>query len=1030
MHTMGPPGAGGVGRLFPSEQFLFYPSPFFFYRSQDGENWEKLPHENIHYLGISQGLMAGWQHYLSQVPGIIPGFVISTDEGLTWEERVLPPASVNPQSLEVTSEWMFVSDKQMPVIHKSPDSGLTWTAVPAPAKVSASIRADLDTLYTWIGSKVWMFVAGSDQWTEITPDPGNGEYVSAMRMDDARWIVSGVQSMYSSTNRGQTWEWMTDLPCNPFDEHAIVTAGSLIYFKCQAGDIFLYDPVTESWTLLPEPPGSDLNRFSLVHWDGWLTGIDYEKGICRYSPVAGDWQWVNDGLHSPTIYDLEQGEDEIWVATGDKVYTYHPVSGDWTDKGLPGSNLYYYSFVSHNQNMHVAVHDLFFKTYMSIDNGSTWKSLDVEGGMAGGTWIDDVLYLTTTSRLNLEYHTSNNQYYYYTEASLPVLFQGAHFATSEFGEILLSQDAGQTWQAAGASIDGMERLFATNDLLFGIRNINGKGYLYSSTDGLFWNYAHTGLPELEISFDLEAYSSKVKNASDRYFFHNPNIGLYESADQGQTWHPFMDGYQVTGEWYDDEFYFGGVATGLLKTQVDSILGQTMSGRLFLDSNGNGIWDPSEKALNGMKVERIPLGQVETVQFTYSQQDGSYRIFANYGNSDTLRPSLLNTYIQQIHPPHHLTNGSLDSLDFGIHLMPNVRDLSVSGTHIFNPRPGFPLNVLVVATNKGTVPVSGTLEIKLDPDFQFLSSDPPPDVVVGTDSLIWYYNQWEPLTDAHLWIYGQVNQEAILGDHLQTVVRIFSDQGDTLPHDNEVIFSDVIVGSYDPNDKSVSPESGLTKEEIAEGKELVYTIRFQNTGTYEADRVRITDQLDTALLLHTFRFVDASHPVTSVDLLSGGLLQVVFDDIALPDVNTNDPESHGFFQFAIQRKKFFHPDFKIHNTAAIFFDYNDPVITNRVTTTLYTPVVSVEVPESLSGSEKHLIVVPNPAGSTCRISLPGGWNGEGILYVRNSEGRQCLQMPWRGKEDKVLYLHDISSGVYQLIYVVKDGYLTGKLVVQK
>ena len=115
-------------------------------------------------------------------------------------------------------------------------------------------------------------------------------------------------------------------------------------------------------------------------------------------------------------------------------------------------------------------------------------------------------------------------------------------------------------------------------------------------------------------------------------------------------------------------------------------------------------------------------------------------------------------------------------------------------------------------------------------------------------------------------------------------------------------SDTVVGSYDPNEKRVEPASGLTSSEIAAGKELVYTVQFQNTGNFQADRVRITDQLDTAFDASTLRLVASSHTISTFRLLPGNLLEVIFEPIALPDSNSNESASHGFVSFGIQRNQ--------------------------------------------------------------------------------------------------------------------------------
>ena len=81
----------------------------------------------------------------------------------------------------------------------------------------------------------------------------------------------------------------------------------------------------------------------------------------------------------------------------------------------------------------------------------------------------------------------------------------------------------------------------------------------------------------------------------------------------------------------------------------------------------------------------------------------------------------------------------------------------------------------------------------------------------------------------------------------------------------------------------------------------------------------------------FQPVGASHPY-SLQLTDVGLLTVRFDRILLPDSTTNEKQSHGFFAFSVALL----PKFKegpVNNEASIYFDFNAPIITNRVTSTI-------------------------------------------------------------------------------------------------
>ncbi len=141
----------------------------------------------------------------------------------------------------------------------------------------------------------------------------------------------------------------------------------------------------------------------------------------------------------------------------------------------------------------------------------------------------------------------------------------------------------------------------------------------------------------------------------------------------------------------------------------------------------------------------------------------------------------------------------------------------------------------------------------------------------------------------------------------------------------------ILDSYDPNDKQVVP-FGLTNQNLIEKTtELDYTIRFQNTGTIEAVNIVVLDTLSEFLDIETIRLGMVSH---DYKLLIDGdadtrILRFEFDNINLPDSNTNEPASHGFIKFKIKQKANNAIGTIIKNRAAIYFDFNSPIITNTI-----------------------------------------------------------------------------------------------------
>jgi len=156
----------------------------------------------------------------------------------------------------------------------------------------------------------------------------------------------------------------------------------------------------------------------------------------------------------------------------------------------------------------------------------------------------------------------------------------------------------------------------------------------------------------------------------------------------------------------------------------------------------------------------------------------------------------------------------------------------------------------------------------------------------------------------------------------------------------------VVCAFDPNDKLlVFPEGCGPENNIDKDEELIYQIRFQNVGNAPATNVLIRDVLDADLDLTTFKIVGSSHDITNIQIIPDNALIIIFDNILLPP-EVSDPEgSNGFVAFSIKPKLNLPEGTRIDNQAAIYFDFNEAVITNTTMNTLREnpfPVAAFEV----------------------------------------------------------------------------------------
>ncbi|MCB9315593.1 MAG: PQQ-binding-like beta-propeller repeat protein [Lewinellaceae bacterium] len=176
----------------------------------------------------------------------------------------------------------------------------------------------------------------------------------------------------------------------------------------------------------------------------------------------------------------------------------------------------------------------------------------------------------------------------------------------------------------------------------------------------------------------------------------------------------------------------------------------------------------------------------------------------------------------------------------------------------------------------------------------------------------------------------------------------------------------VVGSYDPNDKRGFPLGWRDEHYLEVGQEVEYMIRFQNTGNDTAFLVVIRDDLPAELDPATVRPGPASHPY-KFQMSGSGMLRFTFENILLPDSTTNEPESHGFVTFRVAQR----PDLPLgtilENTAAIDFDFNEPVITNTWFHTIGYPLLTFTL-NPPTHNALDLRIAPNPAISFAEFQL--------------------------------------------------------------
>lgn len=239
-----------------------------------------------------------------------------------------------------------------------------------------------------------------------------------------------------------------------------------------------------------------------------------------------------------------------------------------------------------------------------------------------------------------------------------------------------------------------------------------------------------------------------------------------------------------------------------------------------------------------------------------------------------------------------------------------------------------------------------------------------------------------------------------------------------------------IAAYDPNNKQATPVGYQAPHYIDSLTSLDYKIRFQNTGNDTAFLVVIRDTLSIHLDPSTLQMGASSHPYTW-QLVNSNILKVTFSDINLVDSLTNEPLSHGFFHYHIEQAVGNPVGTVINNRAAIYFDYNPPIITNTTFHTVGKDFIDLRlVTEKLYSPNLSLKVYPNPFQTATTLEVSGQDFEQLQLQIYDISGRLIEQVTAQGSHQITLHRNNLSTGVY-FYQLHGDGQAlgTGKLIVQ-
>lgn len=466
---------------------------------------------------------------------------------------------------------------------------------------------------------------------------------------------------------------------------------------------------------------------------------------------------------------------------------------------------------------------------------------------------------------------------------------------------------------------------------------------------------------------------------------------------------------------------------------------TITGTVYHDVNGNCIQDPGEPGIPNIQMHCSGNGYAYTNAagvYTFHVPTGSYTL------SETVQAAypLAGCQSNAVTVNATAATGCTQTYNFANSLNP-IHDIHISTWDNTLPVPGNSYSQTCIISNQGTVSESTVLAGYATDGQLNTPSFSPAGVFAGAST--WFSTAGNtvpalaPAASQAFSVSYSVPTNIPMGTNLafrDSAVYNGPMSGwvnDYSPWNNVNQHDAVVVSSYDPNFKQVNPKGiGATGNITHADSVLEYMVHFQNLGTYKAQNVVVIDTLDDNLDWSSVKPIYSSH-VSKVEINEHGVMKYTFSNINLPAKMYDEPGSNGMFTYTAKLKPNLPLGTQIWNTAGIYFDYNEPVITNGVVNTL-AALSSVNNPAAIE--RLAFMLYPNPArtGFTTVVDNKQA-NAATSLTITDVSGRVLLTKTMQlqvGQQLVSVNTEALTAGIYLVSLDVAGKKGTQKLVIVK
>ncbi len=976
--------------------------------------------------------------------------VVSKDDGKSWTEIPRPhPNNKNTQMVADGNNMYLLAGVDTFFVYKFEDSTNTWVNQSFFPENTVGITFTSTKIYALTPNGFYTTNKQTINWVKYNAPfvPDLNEEIEVAKLSASGEAVCAINHLgdaFASKDAGKTWKKIV-LNDTRFNQVALFKNGKV--FLKRSGGVWVSNDTMTTWQQLDK---GWVNSYRYRRYKNGLTlmgntliantessqSTDFSiaNGMMKMDITEQEWQYLpTSPIAHLNITNLNRSGNAIIAATKEgllykstnsgKTWTPMPIPPLKVQLGFPNSRdlITKDSFILFHGALDIPPNFGLQTTSVvwSSDYGKTWQNPSSMNPFGSHFFQGDTLYISQPGG---------------TYASLPPYTSSYWVAPSDFRphfvvkdqyivgynwryDILITNKTGQILVPSALNVDYIRDMIVHNDHIIMMRY---DSIYISANNGFNWRSKKvTGANFL-------AYMASFNNT---LLVVDNNNKAFASNDNGETWVAFKSGLPSevnghdngeSGHLVDSNYvYIMFRDIGIFRRSIADFKVSSIAGKVFNDKNNNGIQEIGEEPLKNVLIKTS-----SSKVYTVSDSLGNYYLQAELTKDDTVRvvlPSLFATS----KPDFYILQDRDSSKNFGIHFLTDIKDLSVTATAVGPTRPGFNNTLVLTAENKGTVTQNATVTLAYDNRVQYQFATPTPSSNTP-QYLTWNFPNFLPFDKKDIKIELKTQTTVPLSTKLTHVAQILPITNDTMIQDNTDSLRIIVVGSYDPNDKSVN-QKDVDVKQLSNPLPLVYTIRFQNTGTFPATFVRVVDTLSQNLDIASLKVLSSSHLMT-YKVKGKGIIEFFFDNINLPDSVSNEKASHGFVKYSIKPLNSLKLKDAVKNTAYIYFDFNTPIKTNtteNLVVTLTNLKNVVDIPT--------ITLAPNPTSSEFYFQLPDeAISHSDLLHLSliKPTGETVLRQSKHAEVINSIDVSTLSSGLYILKIQLGNQTYVGKIFITR